>query len=129
MTELKPCPFCGGEAILCETGDSLLMRSMHYIECQQCLMRTVDLLAKVSVISLWNTRQPQGINWQPIEELEMGTFKHVLLNWQRKGIICIGYIEDSNIIDIVCFDSDLSLNLSINKKEFTRFAELTPPKE
>lgn len=67
------------------------------------------------------------IDWEPIEELKIGIFKHVLLNWNRKGIVCIGYIEDSETIDIVCFDSNLPLNLSLNKNEFTYFAELTPP--
>lgn len=80
-------------------------------------------------LNAWNNRQPT-IDWRPIDELKIGFFDYALLYWQRKNIVCIGYIDgsDTTTIDIVCFDSDLPLSLTLDKSEFTRFFPLTPPR-
>lgn len=126
MTELKPCPFCGSKQAFI-VKNSLDESGFFYIECDNCHASSAWIKEKEENINVWNNRQPT-IDWRPIEELKIGIFKHVLLYWQRKNIVCIGYLDDNNTIDIVCFDSDLPLSLTLDKSEFTRFSPLTPPR-
>lgn len=49
--ELKPCPFCGGEAELYQS-----YCGYYQIECHQCSARSCTAVEKESVISNWNTR-------------------------------------------------------------------------
>ena len=57
MSELKPCPFCGGEAIVVKTE-----RCGRYIECWDCGGRTEEFetdyagSAHDKAISAWNRR-------------------------------------------------------------------------
>ncbi len=53
--ELKPCPFCGGEAILAETtGDEVL------VECCNCYAHTGIYAYEQEAIEAWNSRaQPE----------------------------------------------------------------------
>lgn len=55
--KLKPCPFCGGEAVL--------MQGYYYgIECKSCFSRT-DLYSDTkSAVEAWNNRTS---TWKPIE--------------------------------------------------------------
>ena len=56
--ELKPCPFCGGDA-------ELRGRKTSMVNCTGCSASTFQLLEdKGSAARQWNTRAPQ---WQPIE--------------------------------------------------------------
>ena len=60
MAELKPCPFCGGEAKLIKVGDN---RNFFVYQCSECGF----IKAKPSEASLtqwgakrvWNTRTPK----------------------------------------------------------------------
>ena len=57
--ELKPCPFCGGEA-------SLVKRKLktgfypsggtYYVHCKNCLITTQPRSKKEPVIEIWNRR-------------------------------------------------------------------------
>lgn len=49
--ELKPCPFCGGEAELYQS-----YCGYYQIECHQCSARSCMAVEEESVISNWNTR-------------------------------------------------------------------------
>lgn len=59
MDELKPCPYCGGEA-------KLLRRKLRtgfytrggtwYVHCKACLNRTEPRKKRETVIELWNRR-------------------------------------------------------------------------
>ena len=49
--ELKPCPFCGGEAELYQS-----YCGYYQIECHQCGARSCTAVEKESVISNWNMR-------------------------------------------------------------------------
>jgi len=58
MEELKPCPFCGGRAVM-KTGAVRFHVVTHYVRCEKCgstqwsgkYKRT-----KEEAISVWNTR-------------------------------------------------------------------------
>lgn len=54
MSELKKCPFCGGEATLVHG----LCELDNYVVCQKCLSRTKVFNTKESAIKTWNTRKP-----------------------------------------------------------------------
>ena len=58
MSELKPCPFCGGQAILIgrELYFSQTNKKSYHIECSKCLVRTVEVMGKESVVKAWNWR-------------------------------------------------------------------------
>ena len=68
MIELKPCPFCGGEAtpVYCENGNRytsniLYLSKRGTIKCQKCevvLPRTYSSVSKA--IEAWNRRANDG---------------------------------------------------------------------
>ena len=54
QTELKPCPFCGGEAKL---G---WYRDFYYIRCKNCGIRTLVEFTMRRAIEAWNRRAEDG---------------------------------------------------------------------
>ena len=61
MIELKPCPFCGGEAELVKYG---LTGKFEVVQCSDCGARTrvfdPDIKRGESVIDAWNRRAKDG---------------------------------------------------------------------
>ena len=55
--ELKPCPFCGGEADLNNVSVKLGEQWLWSIECVECGV-FIDREEKDYVIKAWNTRKP-----------------------------------------------------------------------
>lgn len=115
MTELKPCPFCGGEAVL----DRLIpiTRPLQYfVYCKSCAVESAGYPNRQLAIKAWNTRQPQGIDWQPIGKLP-----------NRK----IDILLTRNDYEKPRFDThSLSLldgEINYLSQNYTHFAELTPP--
>ena len=49
--ELKRCPFCGGEATLCDYG-----KEWFYIVCGDCGVVTDHVSAEEIAVRIWNTR-------------------------------------------------------------------------
>ena len=49
--ELKPCPFCGGEA------EWFINKHAYMVECQNCYARGSLELTKQDAIEAWNTRE------------------------------------------------------------------------
>lgn len=49
--DLKPCPFCGGKAILAQISES----DDYYVVCEDCVVYT-DFRPKEKAINAWNTR-------------------------------------------------------------------------
>lgn len=48
MTELKPCPFCGGQAHIMHEG--------HWIMCEDCQSESGYYETKEETIEAWNRR-------------------------------------------------------------------------
>jgi len=67
MSDLKPCPFCGGEARLCDAKSDLGWmpeQGRYLVQCDiysknKCLVRpeTRFFLRKDDAIKAWNSRQ------------------------------------------------------------------------
>ena len=69
MSELLPCPFCGGKAKLEYNGNDYVI--YRYIECEQCHVKTPPMLGnhdgkdtviREQVIAHWNTRHQPEVN-------------------------------------------------------------------
>ena len=56
MAELKPCPFCGGEARpkLYHNKECTWIR--HYVQCERCDVAIPKYLNREVAIEAWNTR-------------------------------------------------------------------------
>lgn len=63
MTELKPCPFCGGEV---EYG--ITWRSIRYIQCKNCNIKISGFNNKKDLVNAWNARQNLWNTGTPTEE-------------------------------------------------------------
>jgi Lar family restriction alleviation protein len=48
--ELKPCPFCGGEAMKRKSN------RVYYVFCTNCSVKTVDSITPDGAIAAWNRR-------------------------------------------------------------------------
>ena len=60
MSELKRCPFCGGEAKLMDNG--------HWVWCQHCLVESAYYDTREEAIKAWNTRIPMQNIVERLEE-------------------------------------------------------------
>ena len=60
MAELKPCPFCGGEArhILYHNKECTWVR--HYVQCLRCDGKTSKYMNREIAIESWNRRAEDG---------------------------------------------------------------------
>ena len=59
MAELKPCPFCGGEAQLVKRKFKTGFYpggGTYYVHCKVCLMTTQPRKKAECVIEIWNRR-------------------------------------------------------------------------
>lgn len=65
--ELKPCPFCGGEADLNNVSVKLGEQWLWSIECVECGV-FIDREEKDYVIKAWNTRKPMERIVERLEE-------------------------------------------------------------
>lgn len=63
MTELKPCPFCGGEAVLIKRKlktEFYPSDGSYYAHCKKCIITTQPRKNAESVIEAWNRRVNNG---------------------------------------------------------------------
>jgi Lar family restriction alleviation protein len=58
MIELKPCPFCGGEAFLAEYDYALDNGyiATHFVECNGCSVTTFEYDSPEEAAEAWNRR-------------------------------------------------------------------------
>ena len=54
--ELKPCPFCGGEAVARPNLPTYGCEVMYYVFCGKCLVRTQLKWTAEQAIEVWNRR-------------------------------------------------------------------------
>lgn len=54
MSELKPCPFCGGEAEIRHQTDPDAV--VYFARCNLCGTKSIPFLSVDSAIKRWNTR-------------------------------------------------------------------------
>lgn len=66
MSDLKKCPFCGGEAMI-DNYEKMLTGRYYMIVCRKCKCNSEKFKIKENAVRAWNTRKPiQNI----VEELE-----------------------------------------------------------
>lgn len=56
MSDLKPCPFCGGEAIILKADQYHQFPNTHYISCRDCTAGIGPLDTEAEAIEAWNRR-------------------------------------------------------------------------
>lgn len=59
MENLKPCPFCGGEAVRMDFLDNLPFKSVkgtRYFGCRKCCVVSFNGMTEAEAIEAWNTR-------------------------------------------------------------------------
>lgn len=74
MSELKRCPFCGGEAKICDgyIEEFLKTEYMKYVQCNYCKASTKLYFTEKEAIKAWNTRKPMERILERLEtELEL----------------------------------------------------------
>ena len=54
--ELKPCPFCGGEAKLEQHKIMGFNVIIHYVRCCLCGCSTAEYVEKSTATTMWNSR-------------------------------------------------------------------------
>lgn len=64
MSELKKCPFCGGDATIQKLSNSTL----SFAVCVECRMRTPTLQDGKTAMRVWNTRKPMDNIVRKLEE-------------------------------------------------------------
>lgn len=66
MNELKPCPFCGGGAVIHHCGElenetmAVVFGSKVGIHCRNCHIATMPYETKNEAIEAWNRRAENG---------------------------------------------------------------------
>ena len=87
MTELKPCPFCGGKA------HTLKNNAGHYAYCTKCLNGTSYYGTRELAIKAWNTRPDSWHTGVPTEDgdylvkldVEHNVYPYYILKWNKGG--------------------------------------------
>lgn len=75
MAELKPCPFCGGEAKYMETMEGIFIS--RFVTCTKCGIETKrNYPRKNGAIKAWNTRKPMEAVVAELEVERKPNIKH-----------------------------------------------------
>lgn len=61
MAELKPCPFCGGEATLVTTHNDNLTWVRYFVSCRRCLVETHRHEKHKTAELVWNRRAKEDV--------------------------------------------------------------------
>lgn len=117
MTELKPCPFCKGEAC----ADKLFTTkqpSSYFIYCKSCAVESAAFPTLKEAIDFWNTQQPQGINWQPITQLSARQGMYAIFTSINRAFAINSY-------KLVATEWEAQYLAN----HYTHFIEIVPPEE
>lgn len=68
MSELKRCPFCGGEAVTAEAYNIKLKKFLPIVKCFDCGCKTPMAETFEEAIDAWNTRKPMERILDRLEE-------------------------------------------------------------
>lgn len=102
MTELKPCPFCGGEA---EFQSTVYQGELGNVHCKKCYSSTGgDLQIKNQAETAWNTR-PQSLT-EKVKWLKRRKHDNNYCQWASSGQCSCGAEGYNEAID----DYEQSLN-------------------
>jgi Lar family restriction alleviation protein len=77
MSELKPCPFCGGEAEIFQGAHP----NEHTIWCTKCALKMPIQLNKKEAIAAWNRRTGKDINVATNADRIRGMSDDEMANW------------------------------------------------
>lgn len=127
MTELKPCPFCGGEAGISEVEEESLGYNeiINYeVGCPRCRIETLALRDLNDVIKRWKTRRP-AFDWKPIEELTAECGDVLLIN--DTNTYDIGCRRENRVVVLVSRRDSEPYEQDFRLDYFTHYALLTPP--
>lgn len=113
---LKKCPFCGGEAELCSTGNPYEV-NYHWIYCKECGCKQHTSIHIEAVIKAWNTRKPMDDIVKKMEEeykkvqTEYSEAKYLLneMDMKDRDYISQNYRKDMN--EGMCFALDDALDI------------------
>jgi len=95
-TELKPCPFCGGEAKIA-TYDWGYSVKEYWVYCS-CGCETKKFHSKEEAVENWNTRKPMDNIVAELEELKADEYYKAVEGDRDAGVRNNAYV---NAIDIV----------------------------
>lgn len=56
MSDLKPCPFCGGEAEMCHVTQLWEPRDAYWVKCKNCRISGTHHTTEAEAIAAWNSR-------------------------------------------------------------------------
>lgn len=90
MSELRCCPFCGGEARNESCGN-------YWVKCTKCGSRGSVENTEKEAMNQWNTRTPMANIVEKLEELPYGRSYH---DYAEKGIVH-KYLERNDVLGIV----------------------------
>ena len=62
--ELKPCPFCGGEAAIKHVTQLWEPRDSYWAACERCRMSGKHHNTEAEAISAWNARAERTCEWR-----------------------------------------------------------------
>lgn len=79
--EIKPCPFCGGNAKF----DKTVYKEVGVVRCQECRASNGIVTQEYTAIKAWNTRSSSGNGPKPVNDKDLfngfeGYFKGINLN-------------------------------------------------
>ena len=94
MEELKPCPFCGGEA---ETSAGIIIGGKNEnvtVECAICNAKVFDIF-EANAIEAWNTRTYEE-HIKQLEQLVRDMYENLI--WADGILVTRGFMTDSGIL-------------------------------
>jgi hypothetical protein len=80
MSELKPCPFCGGEARVMQYGEQEYLPTCNDCHC----ILDYCFLCEEDAVETWNRRtQPKGVEIDTVKPVEIDQFKNAPLTLEE----------------------------------------------
>lgn len=93
MSELKPCPFCGGEAEMHYVSDIFSRhRPSYWSQCCNCRMSGKHHRTRQEAIDAWNTRAERTCEFKPFK----GPISDTDEEGNRQGVcsVCSAYMHE-----------------------------------